>query len=186
MANIQGNILNITKDGRRVLLNEQTPNNWFDLADNIKSNWLKRGACEYSLDRENPKLIIYIKNVQNGSNEQKQAYSKPYLPGSQYVKPDNSVGPNEFEVPVEVVRVGEPELKLATEYKGSSEKDLYWAKKEERDLSIQESIKDQFCTREAIHIITSINSLAPKEERIEWTTLNLRRYKDMVKNSFDF
>ena len=56
-----GELNQIWEEKRKVKIGEE----WFNLAENIKINYVKRGVVEYNLDNENPKKIIFIKSVSN-------------------------------------------------------------------------------------------------------------------------
>ena len=163
----KGNVLNITKDGKRILLNEQTPNNWFDLAEWIKPNYLKRGECDYKLDQTNPKLITWIKCSGSGSTEQPNNYP-PYVQ----------------ESPVEVVDMNKP-----TQFVPESQvtelppKENYWDNKAKKDVEIQESIQNQFCLREGLRAIEILNQTA--DPKIAINSVNISNYAKMIKASLE-
>jgi len=173
----KGIILNITKDLKKVLLDVQDPNHWYDLAEWIKTNYVKRGECEYKLDQNNPKLITFIKCTGNAPNTQQ------YPPQNQPPQQNIQSYP---EQPIEVVDMSKPtQIIPENQVTPLPPKENYWDVKTQRDIKVQGDIKKQFFLREGLRAIEIIRQNPTEDEgNVKLTTISLVSYAKMIKDAF--
>jgi len=168
---MKGTILNITKDKKKVLLNVQDPEHWYDLAEWIKADYVKRGDCDYKLDKDNPKLITFIKCTGSGYNAQNYpTQNNPQQEQTNFAQP-----PVDMTKPTQFV----PE----SEVTALPPKENYWDIKGKRDIQVQKSIQNQFFLREALKSIEIHNSL--NDDKIQINTLSIVKFANMLKEAFE-
>jgi len=50
---MKGNVKAISQQNRSVLIEDNSKEEWYDIADNVKLDYVKKGMCEFSVDEEN-------------------------------------------------------------------------------------------------------------------------------------
>jgi len=113
---VNGNISQIWKEKRQVKIGES----WFKLAEHVKLDFVKMGPVSFSLSKEEPDTITFVKSVTE----------TPQGPPT-YPEPEQK--PYENELPnIPVVRPGEP---IKEEYKDQRQASI------ESQFAIREGLK---------------------------------------------